>query len=95
VSKDKTTDAPVDLADKAEWTVKIVAPHLAAEQERRAGFATSSGVPLERLYSHEDWPAGGASPGARVGYPGAYPFTRGVTPTMYRGQFWVMGMYSG
>ena len=35
------------------------------------------------------------TPRPTVGYPGAYPFTRGVTPTMYRGQFWVMGMYSG
>lgn len=65
------------------------------EKERRADFTTSSGLPLKRVYTQEDWPANGASPAASLGYPGAYPFTRGVTPTMYRSQFWVMGMYSG
>ena len=97
MANDKTTEAAADAASKGEWTAKIVAPHLEAEKERRAEFTTSSGLPLERAYTQEDWPARTASqsPSADAGYPGAYPFTRGVTPTMYRGQFWVMGMYSG
>ena len=66
-----------------------------AEKERLPEFTTSSGLPLKRVYSPEDWPAGGASPAARLGAPGDYPFTRGVTPSMYRKDFWVMGMYSG
>ena len=65
------------------------------EKERRASFTTSSGLKLERVYTQEDWPANGSNPTASLGYPGAYPFTRGVTPSMYRNQFWVMGMYSG
>jgi methylmalonyl-CoA mutase N-terminal domain/subunit len=95
VSKRNTTEADEEVGTKAEWSAKILAPHLEVEKERRAAFATSSGLPLEPVYSHEDWPAGGADPTAHAGYPGVYPFTRGVTPTMYRGQFWVMGMYSG
>ena len=66
-----------------------------AEKERLAEFTTSSGLPLKRVYSQEDWPAGGAGPAASLGAPGDYPFTRGVTPSMYRKDFWVMGMYSG
>jgi methylmalonyl-CoA mutase N-terminal domain/subunit len=66
-----------------------------AEKERLTEFTTSSGLPLKRVYSPEDWPAGGASPAASLGAPGDYPFTRGVTQSMYRKDFWVMGMYSG
>ncbi|MBI2149991.1 MAG: methylmalonyl-CoA mutase [Acidobacteria bacterium] len=80
---------------KTEWTEKILTPHLDAEAESRAAFTTSSGLPLERVYTSGDWSSNGASPEEKLGYPGVYPFTRGVTPTMYRGQFWVMGMYSG
>ena len=80
---------------KSDWTEKILTPHLKTETERRAAFTTSSGLPLERLYASEDWPPDSASPAEKLGYPGAFPFTRGITPTMYRSQFWVMGMYSG
>ncbi len=82
-----------DLSNKEEWKSRIVNPFLKAEAERRDQFATISGKPLERVYSAEDWSGSEAAKG--LGYPGAYPFTRGVTPTMYRGNFWVMGMYSG
>ena len=95
MSVKKTTEPSVDIPSKAEWNAKVLTPHLQIEKERRADFTTSSGLPLERVYTQEDLPANGSPPAANLGYPGAYPFTRGVTPTMYRGQFWVMGMYSG
>ncbi len=95
MSKEKTTVSDADVTNKTEWAAKILDPHLQSEAERRAGFATSSGLPLERVYTAEDWPANDARPEATLGYPGAYPFTRGVSPTMYRSNFWVMGMYSG
>src|SRR5436309_861338 len=95
MSKEKTTLSDIDVRNKLEWTQKILTPHLETEPERRPAFTTSSGLPLERVYTSEEWPSDGARPDEKAGYPGAYPFTRGVTPTMYRGQFWVMGMYSG
>ena len=95
MSKEKTTLSDPSVRTKADWTEKILAPHLETETERRAEFTTSSGLPLERVYASEDCLSNGASPGEKLGYPGAYPFTRGITPTMYRSQFWVMGMYSG
>jgi methylmalonyl-CoA mutase N-terminal domain/subunit len=84
-----------EITNKNEWEEKILAAGMKSEPERKATFTTISGLPLERLYTHEDWPGNGVEPGAGLGYPGAYPFTRGVSPTMYRSNFWVMGMYSG
>jgi methylmalonyl-CoA mutase N-terminal domain/subunit len=87
-----------NVTNKAEWQAKVVDPHLEAEAERRDEFTTISGKPLERTYTREDSSGNGAEAGSaeeKLGYPGTYPFTRGVSPTMYRGNFWVMGMYSG
>src|SRR5436309_7796623 len=95
MSKGKATHSEPSVRIKADWTEKILATHRETETERRAEFTTSSGLPLERVYASEDCLSNGASPGEKLGYPGAFPFTRGITPTMYRSQFWVMGMYSG
>ncbi len=84
-----------EVTNKAEWESKIVDPHLKAEAERRERFETISGKGLERVYTREDWSGTDAEASEKLGYPGAYPFTRGVSPTMYRSNFWVMGMYSG
>jgi methylmalonyl-CoA mutase N-terminal domain/subunit len=61
--------------------------------ERKERFTTLSGIPLERVYN----------PGALVdaetqesiGFPGEFPFTRGIYPTMYRGRLWTMRQYAG
>jgi len=61
--------------------------------QRKEKFTTLSGVPLDRLYTQEnlgDWNADQA-----LGYPGEFPFTRGIYPTMYRGRFWTMRQYAG
>lgn len=79
-----------EVTTQAEWEEKILSAGLKAEPERRAEFTTISGLPLRRLYTSEDRPER-----EELGYPGAYPFTRGVTPSMYRSNLWVMGMYSG
>src|SRR5262245_53580392 len=84
-----------EISNKTDWENKVLAPGLQAEPERKPNFATISGLPLERVYTPPDRPTNGVDPVADLGYPGAYPFTRGVSPTMYRSNFWVMGMYSG
>src|SRR3989440_6282839 len=58
--------------------------------ERDALFSTISGEPVEPLYSSQDLP----DP-ADLGYPGVYPFTRGVYPSMYRGKLWTMRQFAG
>ncbi|MBW2107075.1 MAG: methylmalonyl-CoA mutase family protein [Deltaproteobacteria bacterium] len=61
--------------------------------ERRQAFETLSGLPLERVYTPLD--QYDASYLDDLGFPGTYPYTRGVQPTMYRGRFWTMRQYAG
>ncbi|MBI2957919.1 MAG: methylmalonyl-CoA mutase family protein [Chloroflexi bacterium] len=68
---------------------------MAASQcgERRAAFVTSSGVPVERLYTPLDM--AGLDYSRDLSFPGEYPFTRGVHSTGHRGRLWTMRMFSG
>jgi len=59
--------------------------------ERKA--ASTSGLPLEAVVSPDDLP--GFDPDRELGYPGEFPFTRGVYPTMYRGRLWTTRQYAG
>ena len=61
--------------------------------ERRAEFTTIGGIPLERLYDPDS--IAGNNYAEHLGFPGEYPFTRGVQPTMYRGRHWTMRQYAG
>src|ERR1700732_1250235 len=54
---------------------------------------TSSNIPVNPLYTPADLK--GSDYESEVGYPGEYPFTRGVQPTMYRGRLWTMRQYAG
>src|SRR4030065_2841996 len=62
-------------------------------KERQAEFRTRSGIVVERLY--ESGNIENLDYERDPGYPGEYPFTRGVQPTMYRGRFWTMRQYAG
>jgi methylmalonyl-CoA mutase N-terminal domain/subunit len=65
----------------------------AASAERKEKFTTLSGIPLERVYSPEA--IVDSEREESIGYPGEYPFTRGIYPTMYRGRLWTMRQYAG
>jgi len=60
---------------------------------READFSSISGRPLQPLYTPED--LAGLDFESDLGYPGEYPFTRGVHPSMYRGKLWTMRQFSG
>jgi methylmalonyl-CoA mutase, N-terminal domain len=65
----------------------------AAPGERKPRFTTLSGLPVERLYTEaslSNW-----DPEAALGYPGEFPYTRGIYPSMYRGRLWTMRQYAG
>jgi methylmalonyl-CoA mutase N-terminal domain/subunit len=62
-------------------------------KERKKVFTTQSGIILDRLYTPED--TRNIDYEEKIGYPGEYPFTRGVQPTMYRGRLWTMRQYAG
>jgi len=65
----------------------------ATAAERKEKFTTLSGLPVDRLYTEESLPGWDAE--SALGYPGEFPFTRGIYPTMYRGRLWTMRQYAG
>ncbi len=77
---------------KQRWYEARVMPSLERFPERKETFTTSSGIPVERVYTRDDVPEGFED---ELGLPGEYPFTRGVQPTMYRSRFWTMRQYAG
>src|SRR5215831_13070473 len=78
---------------RKNWEERKVAPALKRGRERREHFTTSSSIEIEREYDPTD--LNGFDFGADLGFPGDYPFTRGVQPTMYRGRLWTMRQYAG
>jgi len=77
----------------ARWEDTVLKPALARFPERKSQFETPSRIPLERFYLPEPGTEGDYL--KKLGFPGEYPFTRGVQPTMYRGRFWTMRQYAG
>lgn len=78
--------------NKKEWEEKVANPTIQKFPERKETFETSSNIPLDRLYTPENIDQTYQD---QLGFPGLYPFTRGVQPTMYRGKFWTMRQYAG
>ncbi|MFZ5822631.1 MAG: acyl-CoA mutase large subunit family protein [Chloroflexota bacterium] len=75
-----------------KWKETTLKKSLDRFPERKPRFETSSGIELPRL----GLPSQAASDyEASLGFPGEYPFTRGIQPTMYRGRFWTMRQYAG
>jgi methylmalonyl-CoA mutase N-terminal domain/subunit len=85
-------DDRIDAARKA-WEERKVAPALKRGAERKKSFATTSGIDIRREYDPAD--LDGFDYLSDLGFPGEYPFTRGVQPTMYRGRLWTMRQYAG
>ncbi len=78
--------------DKKEWEEKFIHPAIRRFPERKESFSTSSGIELDRLHTPKKVDEEYQS---QLGFPGDYPYTRGVQPTMYRGRFWTMRQYAG
>jgi methylmalonyl-CoA mutase N-terminal domain/subunit len=75
------------------WEEQLLKRTLSRAPERRERFDTTSGIEVKRLYTPQE--RAEEQYVERVGFPGMYPFTRGVQPTMYRGRFWTMRQYAG
>ena len=94
MSSDAAPDGHLDdlRREKERWEQETLRPALERSGERDADFETSIG-PVDRLYTPLD---GQDTDYQRdIGYPGEYPFTRGVQPTMYRGRLWTTRQYAG
>jgi methylmalonyl-CoA mutase N-terminal domain/subunit len=72
---------------RAQWEEAVAQARL-----RESEFTTVSGVPLKPVYGPED---SGVDFERDLGWPGQFPFTRGVHPTMYRGRLWTMRQFAG
>ncbi len=81
-----------DAAAREAWE-RAVREVLERTPERRERFATTSGIPIERLYEASD--LAGFDPARDLGYPGSFPFTRGIHPALYRSRTWTMRQYGG
>jgi len=76
--------------EQQRWEEKILKPLLSKFPERKSEFVTSSNIPVPRLLTGQE-----LDYAKDLGFPGMYPFTRGVQPTMYRGRYWTMRQYAG
>lgn len=81
------------VKENEKWKENVVDKALSRFPERKEEFKTGSGEDVERLYTPEDIANGDYE--TDLGFPGQYPYTRGVQPTMYRGRLWTMRMYAG
>ena len=82
----------IEAAIKA-WEEGILRPALEKTPEREPSFSTISRHPIRRLYTPLD--LSDFEYARELGFPGDYPYTRGVYPTMYRGKIWTMRMFAG
>jgi len=78
----------IDL--KNQWEKETLAPVIKKYPERKETFTSSSNIIIPRVALPE-----GRDFSEVIGFPGQYPFTRGVQPTMYRGRLWTMRQYAG
>jgi methylmalonyl-CoA mutase N-terminal domain/subunit len=85
-------DDPI-AAEKARWENTTLKDTLDKHPERAEEFITASSAPVERLYTPADLPDYDYTD--ELGFPGEYPYTRGVHATMYRGRLWTMRMFAG
>jgi methylmalonyl-CoA mutase N-terminal domain/subunit len=76
-----------------KWEKSTLRRTLEASSERKKEFFTESGIPVKRLYTPLDLE--GSDYVSDLSFPGEYPYTRGVYPTMYRGRLWTMRNYAG
>ncbi|HKI56861.1 MAG TPA: methylmalonyl-CoA mutase family protein [Trueperaceae bacterium] len=81
------------MKDKKRWLREEYAEATKRFPERDALFETLSGIPVDPIYTPDD--VAEVDLEEDVGYPGAYPYTRGVQPSMYRGKLWTMRMFAG
>jgi methylmalonyl-CoA mutase, N-terminal domain len=76
-----------------EWEEKTYQKSISKHPEREEKFSTISFTPVKALFTPNDF--GEENYNDKIGFPGQYPYTRGIQPTMYRGRLWTMRQYAG
>ena len=77
-------------AEQKKWEDEVLQPVISRFAERKERFETPSSIPMPRVALPVD-----SDYMEKLGFPGDYPFTRGIQPTMYRGRLWTMRQYAG
>jgi len=85
--------AVVPETGRQRWEREVLEPALKKAPERAGPFTTISGRPIERLYAPDDIRS--LDYARDLGHPGAFPYTRGIHPTGYRGKLWTMRQFAG
>ena len=80
---------------KEEWRDNTLSPLLKRVPNRKETFDNSSAIEIDEIYCPEDVDSSQERYEKELGYPGEYPYTRGIQPNMYRGRTWTMRQYSG
>jgi methylmalonyl-CoA mutase N-terminal domain/subunit len=80
---------------RTKWERDVLGQALEFHPERKDEFVTDTGVTIAPVYTPLDLEERAFDYEGYLGFPGEYPFTRGISPTMYRGQPWLMRAYSG
>ncbi|MHB8105689.1 MAG: acyl-CoA mutase large subunit family protein [Dehalococcoidales bacterium] len=78
---------------KVKWEKEVLKPALKRFPERQPSYELTSGMDIKSVYTPDDLE--GIDLEESIGYPGEFPFGRGIQPTMYRGRLWTMRQYSG
>ncbi len=91
----KETDIKKLTEGKEKWEREVVDREIKNTGERRTTFETTSGIPVERIYTPIDLEKRRFEYLRDLNFPGSYPYTRGKTSTMYRSNLWVFGQYAG
>ena len=79
----------MESKSKSNWIKNVLKPTIKRRLERKSNFDNHSGIKIDTVYDHDD------SNSSTLGYPGEYPYTRGLQPNMYRGKVWTMRQYAG
>ncbi|MEJ2616126.1 MAG: methylmalonyl-CoA mutase family protein [Ignavibacteriaceae bacterium] len=90
--KTKPKENPISLSYN-EWKESVYKKFLSKYPEREKEFTTVSFTPVAPLYMPDEYYLNNFN--EKTGYPGLYPYTRGIQPTMYRGRLWTMRQYAG
>jgi len=78
---------------KQRWLDEVYGPAVKRRPERKSRFSTLSDDPVDPLYTADDLE--GFDPDRDLGFPGEFPYTRGVQPSMHRGRLWTMRQFAG
>jgi len=88
---DEGVDHTPPARTHADWERETLQPSLKRAPQTKPAFETSSGIPYDVVHG----PSDDAAEVEAAEWPGEYPFTRGIHPTMYRSRMWTMRQYAG